>query len=100
MSALVVVLKQFSPFAAGDKEIDLASLPPPPAPEELDPMFMGEHSPVTLHHLHSCKQFVSRGAPEILLFIKPSLGSAVILQVGVFGGLGACSSWSAFLGGV
>ena len=44
MSALVVVLKQFSPFSAGDKEIDLSTLPPPPAPEELHPMFMGEPS--------------------------------------------------------
>ncbi len=42
MSALVVVLKHFSPFSSGDKEVDLATLPPPPAPEELDPMFLGK----------------------------------------------------------
>ncbi len=42
MSALVVVLKHFSPFSSGDKEVDLASLPPPPAPEELHPMFLGD----------------------------------------------------------
>ncbi|CAL8469876.1 g9418 [Coccomyxa elongata] len=45
MSALVVVLKHFSPFSSGDKEVDLATLPPPPAPEELDPMFLDHSEP-------------------------------------------------------
>ena len=39
MSAMVVVLKPFSPFTNGEAEVDLAKLPPPPTDEQVDPMY-------------------------------------------------------------
>ena len=39
MSAMVVVLKPFSPFCGGDADVDLARLPPPPTDDEVDPLF-------------------------------------------------------------
>jgi hypothetical protein len=39
MSAMVVVLKPFSPFSAGDAEVDLARLPPPPTDAQVDPIY-------------------------------------------------------------
>ncbi len=41
MSAVVVVLKPFSPFTKGDHEIDLTQLPPPPALDDFSPEFHG-----------------------------------------------------------
>ncbi|CAL5218962.1 g716 [Coccomyxa viridis] len=39
MSAVVVVLKPFSPFTKGDHEIDLNQLPPPPPLDDFSPEF-------------------------------------------------------------
>ncbi len=41
MSAVVVVLKPFSPFTKGDHEIDLNQLPPPPPLDDFSPEFHG-----------------------------------------------------------
>ncbi len=42
MSAVVVVLKPFSPFSKGDREVDLNALPPMPALDDISPEFHGE----------------------------------------------------------
>ena len=62
MSAMVVVLKPFSPFSGGDAEVDLGQLPPPPTDDEVDPIFHSE--PAALHIicclLHPCgRVFIS-----------------------------------------
>ena len=41
MSAVVVVLKPFSPFTKLDHEIDLNKLPPPPSLDDFSPEFHG-----------------------------------------------------------
>ena len=41
MSAVVVVLRPFSPFGAGNAEVDLDKLPKPPCLDEIDPIFHG-----------------------------------------------------------
>ena len=50
MSAVVVVLKPFSPFTKSDHEIDLNQLPPPPALDEFSPEFHGRPP----QHLGEC----------------------------------------------
>lgn len=45
MSAVVVVLKPFSPFNKIEHEVDLAQLPPPPALEDISPEFHGDPAP-------------------------------------------------------
>ena len=50
MSAVVVVLKPFSPFTKGDHEIDLNQLPPMPALDDFSPEFHG----VPFHSPKSC----------------------------------------------
>ena len=42
MSAVVVVLKLFSPFTQNDHEVDLNALPPMPALDDISPEFHGE----------------------------------------------------------
>ena len=42
MSAVVVVLKHFSPFTQNDHEVDLNALPPMPALDDISPEFHGE----------------------------------------------------------
>lgn len=42
MSAVVVVLKPFSPFTQNNHEVDLNALPPMPALDDISPEFHGE----------------------------------------------------------
>ena len=42
MSAVVVVLKPFSPFTKGEHEVDLAQLLPPPSLDDISPEFHGK----------------------------------------------------------
>ena len=48
MSAVVVVLKRFSPFTQNDHEVDLNALPPMPALDDISPEFHGEPAPSPL----------------------------------------------------
>ena len=42
MSAVVVVLKPFSPFTKAEHEVDLGQLLPPPSLDDISPEFHGE----------------------------------------------------------